>query len=473
MSIRRLSPIVALLVLTAVEAQLTACKGGSLTLDSGDTGAPAPDDSAAHGCAAPTWRDRGNLGAEVGARFSEAAVTDHHALVAAEDGAIYGVERDRLVGAEGGVHYRTEADVVIGGPLRRVAASGDLLLLGGDSLGGSTPGGLGGSVVAIDQADLHGEFVEDGEIANPNELYRLPFWGVVGTDARPHAQSADVDADVNGDSTADIVVRAGGALVVFDGAAVAAMPADAQRSALDEGMAWGVLGGLCNGAVPVDTAVFGTGAAEQGLLAVSCPAEPSASVGSVWIFELPLAGPEGDYPPPNDITEENEDTSFALTAAGGGNLLSQGVGSALYVASPGAGRLLELKAQGSALDTLEQRYIFSPELPGGTEPVGRFGAAVALVRDGSGCSSLVVSDPAYPLASGDGYGAVYAVPVELATSSFGEWSAWRAPYGALMTDPKEALGAGLSASPDGTFLAVSGAADNNGLRSGLVVLSVE
>lgn len=457
------------------EAQLTACKGGTAYLDTG-AAEDSEDSGEPEGCTALVWRDRGSLGAEADGGYGDVAVSDQHVIVIDRDGAGYAVLRNELVGAEYGLDYKVAADVTIGAPLERVQVADHLLLLGSKGEAGGMPGSIDGQVLAIDTDDLSGPLADGGQIANPDELSRLPYWGVRGSVPRPGARTADVEADVTGDGVLDVVVRAGGALLIFDGAALAQMPADPARSALDEGMAWGILE-VCAQAVPVDTAVFGTGAAGQGVLAVSCPADSeTASVGSLYLYELPLAPPDvtsGDSPPPNDITDENNEGSFGLTSSGGGNLATLGLGEALFVASPALGRVLELNATGAAIDTLTQRYVFSPEVPGTTEPVGRFGAAVALVRDASGCASLVVSDPAYPLAEGNGYGSVYAVPVETATATSAMWSAWRAPYDALMTDPRHALGSTLAVSPDGSFVAVGAAIGKGGWRTDLQVLSVE
>ncbi len=456
-------------------AALTACKSGEGHMDTAGPEDSPVLDTEAPGCAAPVWHDRGSLEASKGGGYSDVALSDEHLVVIDRAGPAYAVERAELLG-EHGLSYKTAASVTIGGPLERVQVFDNLLVLGSQGENGGTPGNIAGAVVAIDTADLTGPLADGGVIANPDELARLPYWGVRGSVPHPSAKTADVEADVTGDGVLDVLVRSGGALMVFDGAAIAEMSADPARSALDEGMAWGVLE-VCAQAVPVDTAVFGVGAAGQGVLAVSCPAaSEGADVGSLYLYELPLAPPDvtsGDSPPPNDITDENAEGSFGLTSSGGGNLATLGLGEALFVASPGTGRVLELSATGSAIDTLTHRYVFSPEEPGTTEGVGRFGATVALVHDSAGCVSLVVADPAYPLSEGDGYGAVYAVPVDDATATSAVWSAWKAPYGALMTDPKHALGSTLAVSPDGAFVAVGAAIGTDGFRSVLTVLSVE
>lgn len=467
----------------AAELQLTACKGGTVYLDTA-----VPDDSMADtdapGCAAPTWRDRGTLGAEAGGGYFDVAVSDTHVLVVNNDAApsdegdefnylraVYAVDRELLVGAEYGLHFANNADAVIEGPNDRVQVIDHQLVMGRaqGEVGDTADEYLGGNAAAIDVGDVAAD--SDGKIWDEG-VANLTYWRVQGSAQHPNAQSADFDTDVTGDSIADLIVRADSALLIFDGAAMAEM-SGAERSALAEDQAWGILEMPCE-AAPVDTAVFGTGGAGQGVLAVSCPADSdSALAGALYLYDLPLAPPAGDYPPPNDITQENEETRFGLKSGAGGPLVSLGIGGALFAASPGMGRVLELDAPGSAIDTLTQRFVFSPEVPGTTEPVGRFGAAVALVRDASGCTSLVVSDPAYAHDEGQGYGAVYAVPVEHATASSAAWSAWKAPYDALKTEPEHALGSTLAVSPDGSFVAVGAAIGKDGWRTELVVLSVD
>ena len=489
--IRTTPAAVRLLTLLALglsaEVQLTACKGGSEFVDTA-----APDDSepvidtAPPGCAAPVWRDRGTLGAEATGGYLDVAVSDTHVIVIdnaaepSEDGdsfnyerAAYAVERELLVGAEYGVHFVTNADAIIEGPLDRVQVIGHQLVLGRGqgAVGDTADEYLGGNVAAIDVGDIAADY--DGKITDEG-VATLTYWNVQGSEQNSGAQSADFDTDVTGDGVLDLIVRVEGGLMIFSGATMAEMTG-AERSALAEDQAWGILEmPLPCEAAPVDTAVFGTGAAGQGVLAVSCPPDSEdGPAGALHLYDLPLAPPSGDYPPPNDITEENEEVRFGLKSGAGGVLVSEGIGRPLFAASPGMGRVLELDAPGVASDTLTQRYVFSPEAPGTTEGVGRFGAAVALVRDGAGCVSLVVTDPAYPLSEGEGYGVVYGVPVDHATASSAVWSSWKAPYGALMTDPKHALGSTLAVSPDGSFVAVGSAIGADGWRTQLNVLSVE
>lgn len=475
----RTTPAAAVRLLTllalglAVEAQLTACKGGSVTLDTA-----TPDDSepvidtAAPNCAAPVWRDRGTLGAEAGGGYLDVAVSDEHVILIDNDaeptedgdtfnrqGAAYAVDRELLVGAENGVHFVTNADAVIEGPNDRVQVIGNQLVMGRaqGEVGDTADEYLGGKVTAIDAGDLAADY--DGQIADEG-VANLAYWSVQGSEKYPQAQTADFDTDVTGDGIVDLIVRADGALLIFDGATMAEM-SGAERSALNAEQAWSVLE-VCTLA-PVDTAVFGVGAAGQGVLAVSCPPEGEGGLaGELHLYELPLTTPAG--------------ASFGLKSGAGGVLATEGIGHPLFAASPGMGRVLELTAPGAVSgpdDTLTQRFVFSPEVPGTTEPVGRFGAAVALVRDGAGCVSLVVSDPAYARHEGQGYGAVYAVPVEHATASSAAWSVWKAPYDALRTDPQHALGSTLAVSPDGAFVAVGSEIGDNGWRTELIVLSVE